>query len=199
LRLDLGQLPSPIGASSFARALAAFGRALRVAGHAPSLPFALAADPAFVDAHRFAYVFGALAAERAFQQKVLGNVARVADLQSRILTKTLLFEARLTAARVLGPGDREDELAHDLFGGPLPLRGAWPRPRDDEPARVRALATVLDFARELVERFDEDWFENPRAVTFVRARASAPAWEEPKEIPLAQAAALARAFEERLA
>src|SRR5262249_52423091 len=117
----------------------------------------------------------------------------------RVLTKTLLFEARLSACRVLFAPDRADELAHDLFGDQaVVLSGAWPRARDDEPSRARALATALDLARELVERFDEDWFANPRAVTFVRARASAPAWEEPVEIPEASAAALARAFEERL-
>jgi hypothetical protein len=198
LRLDLGPLPEPIGAASFARALAAFGRALRVAGHAPSLPFAIARDPAFVDSHRFAYVFGALAADVAFQQKVLGNVARVADLQSRVVTKTLLFEARLSAMRVLVTKEREEELGHEVLGRGVRFRGAWPRARDDEPSRARALATALPFARELVDRFDVDWFRNPRAVTFVRARASAPAWEEPTEPSPDLAVDLARAFEERL-
>jgi hypothetical protein len=206
LRLDFpaAALPEILGASSFARALAAFGRALRQAGAAPSLPFSLARDPASTDAHRFANLFAHVAATRAFQKRVLGNGERVAANQARALSRTLLAEARLDAARALlgRAPDRAEELGHDVFGAPMPpaLASAWPAVRDDEGARAQALLTTLPFARELVDRFDVDWFRNPRAAVFLRARASAPAWDDTAEIDaMAAARALARALEEELA
>ncbi len=199
LRLDVGALPAALGASSFARALAAFGFAFRAAGPAPSLPFALASDPSPVDAHRYAAVFGALSASPEFQRRALGNVARVAAAQARTMARSLLLTARFTAARALlarDPG-RFEELMVDVFGAALPdaLALAWPAPRDDEPARVIALLTALPLARELVDRFDADWFRNPRGALYLRARASAPMWEERAELEPGCARELARAFE----
>ncbi|MGO8998229.1 MAG: hypothetical protein ACLQVI_33325 [Polyangiaceae bacterium] len=204
LRLGSLLIPSAVGASSFARACAAFGGALRVAGSSPSLPFALARDPEFTSMHRFACVFGALPASPAFQKRVLGNVARVADAQGRVLARTALLFARLEAARFLlerdHAPDRFEELTHRLFGAPLPrpLVGAWPLPHVDARARLVGLITAHDLSRELIERFDIDWFANPRGVHHVRAIASAPA-HEPLPTELATASkALARSFEETL-
>jgi hypothetical protein len=203
LRLELGPLPVAAGASSFARALGAFGFALRTAGPAPSLPFAVARDPSHVDAHRYAAVFASLAASAEFQRRALGNVARVADAQARVMGRSLLFSARLAAARVLlaHDADRFEELTTDVFGAalPAPLALAWPDVRDDEPSRAVALLTAVPLARELVERFDADWFRNPRAVLYLRARASAPAWDPSSELEPSAARALARAFEEATA
>jgi hypothetical protein len=183
LRLGTPPLPEALGASSFARACAVFGGALRVAGASPSLPFALAREPEFTAMHRFACVFGALPASAAFQRRILGNVARVADAQARTLTRTLLFASRLEATRFLlaieSAPDAFEERTLRLFGAPLPraLAGAWPTRRDDGRARLAGFLTALPLAKELVDRFDEDWFGNPRAVTHLRALASAPARE----------------------
>jgi hypothetical protein len=200
-------IPTALGGASFARALAAFGYALRVAGASPSLPFALARDPQFVDAHRFAAIFGALPASDAFQRRVLGNGARIAAGQARVLARTALLEARFVAMRFLlvraqgGARDRFEELTARVFGAPMPreLAAAWPRARDDEGARLVALLTAAPEARALVERFDADWFANPRAVLHLRARASAPAYEAAPESLDAGVAALAKAFVEALA
>ncbi len=204
LSLEIGSLPAPVGASSFARALAAFGFALRVAGPAASLPFALARSPNFVDAHRFAAVFAALSASDAFQRRALGNTARIAAAQTRALWRTLLFDVRLSCVRVLvaRDEDRFEELTTELCGTPMPnaLAGAWPIARDDEAARALATLTWLPLARDLVERFDVDWFRNPRAAIYLRARASGPAWESAAEVDTGAAArSLALAFEEKLA
>ena len=203
LRIELGALPVAAGASSFARALGAFGFALRTAGPAPSLPFALARDPSHVDAHRYANVFASLACSAEFQRRALGNVARVAAAQARVMGRSLFFSARLAAARVLlaHDADRFEELTTDVFGAALPaaLARAWPAVRDDEPARAVALFTSLPLARELVDRFDADWFRNPRAVLYLRARASAPAWDPSAELDPSSARAIARAFEEATA
>jgi len=203
LRLDLPPLPEPLGAASFARACASFGSALRVAGSSPSLPFALAREPEFVAAHRFGFVFGALAASGAFQRRVLGNVARVAEAQRRVLGRTALLQARLEAGMLLlgssRARDRFEDLTHRLFGAPLPpsLAGAWPL-AGDAPARFVGLVTAYPLHQELIARFDEDWFANPRAVTHLRAIASGPAWEEPAPDLVASVSPLARAFEQAL-
>ncbi len=207
LRLGAVPVPEALGASSFARACGAFGAALRVAGASPSLPFSLAREPEFIAMHRFGCVFGALPASPAFQRRVLGNVARVADSQARVLGRTALAAARLEAARfLLGRQPKPDafeELTHRLFGAPLPraLAGAWPTARDDARARLVGVVTAPALARELVDRFDVDWFANPRAVIHVRSLASGPAREEPEAeaASLATAArALAHTFEETL-
>lgn len=203
LRLDVGPLPTALGASSFARALYGFGHALRTAGPSPSLPFALARDRNAADAHRFGAVFASLAASRDFQARALGNVARVAGDQARTVARSLLFSARIEAARFVlaHEPDRFEEITDALFGAALPssLAGAWPPVPDDLGARAIGLFTALPLARELVDRFDADWFRNPRAKTFLRARASAPAWDDATDLDAGAAKALVRAFEESTA
>jgi hypothetical protein len=207
--IDLPVLPAPLGASSFLRALEAFGRALRAGGDARPLPFAIARDPYFTDEYRVGIVFGALGLKRAFYTRQLGTSARVAELQVRMVARSLLVEARLRAARTIltdesrAPSkDLFEEMTHRVFGAPMPpsLRGAWPSSHDDEPARIIALATALPLARDLVDRFDDDWFRNPRAFDALRARASLPARDEDSKLDVEGAAvALARTFEEALA
>ncbi|HEY2513210.1 MAG TPA: hypothetical protein VGI39_20215 [Polyangiaceae bacterium] len=205
LRLEVPAPPAALGASSFARACGAFGGALRRGGGSPSLPFALARDPESPAPHRFAGVFGALPSTRAFQKRALGCSARVADGQSRVLLRSALLHLRLEAARVLlrGPVDareRFEETTHRLFGAPLPpaLAGAWPLAADDQAARFLGLLTAIDLSDELTERFDEDWFANPRAVLHLRALASGPAHEEPLAEPVPKARQLGRRFEQAL-
>jgi hypothetical protein len=196
------RLEGPLGASTFARACGAFGAAFRASSGSPSLPFALARDPWFVPAHRFGAVFGALPASRAFQRRALGNVARIAEGQARVVARSLLLAARLDAVRLLAPiaRDRFEELTARVFGAPLPspLAGAWPRRRDDESARFVGLVTAVDLHRELVDRFDDDWFANPRAVLHLRAVGSGPAFEALPEDLAPAVGRLARAFEEAI-
>ena len=211
LRIELPALPDPVGGSTFMRALGAFGHALREAGPSPSLPFVVAHDPYSASAHRFARVFATLPATAPFQRRVLGNGARVADGQARTLTRTALLDARLAAARLLLTDDASrpdrglfEELTTRVLGAPLPasLAGAWPAARDDEPSRFLGLLGAPSLARDLIDRFDEDWFRNPRAVRHLRALASAPARDdgdlrEGKDVDAA-VTAIARGFEEAL-
>ncbi len=207
LRIDL---PDVCGAASFARGLGSFGHAVRVAGAAPSLPFAWVHDPAAVDPHRFALVFGGLPAQVAFQRRVLGLSARVAAAQTRAMWRVNLLEVRAIAVRALltdplafaGAGDFE-ELTGALFGVPLPgdLRGAWPSRHPDGWVPLLAVATVPSLAKDLVSRYDDDWFKNPRAVRFLRGRASGPGRQDSdgEEIDAAASSrALAFEFERAL-
>lgn len=205
------RLPSPVGAASFARALGSFGLSLRVTGPVPSLPFALARDPHPVDANRFELLFASLPASPVFQMRALGNVSRVAHAQARVLAKSALFEARAIAVRALlcDPieivrHDRFEELTSALLGAPLPrsFSLAWPEARGDEWARLLALVTAVPFVRELVDRFDVDWFANPRATQYLESRSALPARSPTLAADLdlrAGARELARRFEEALA
>jgi hypothetical protein len=140
-----------------------------------------------------------------WQVRVLALGRRTALRQARILARTALLDARLHAARLLlagdaGPVPRDlfDELGHRLFGLPLDarLRGAWPAARDDEPARFVALVEARPFTDALRDRFDVDWFRNPRAWAHVRAISAVPAAEphDPKTLDPG-VERLARAFE----
>jgi hypothetical protein len=206
LTLALPSLPATAGAASFARALASFGFAVQVASAPASAPFAVVHDPARVAAHRFAHVSAALAADRAFQVRALGVGRRVAGAQARVLARTLLLAARTLAARVvLGEAparDAADELTARLYGAPLDasFAGAWPVARDDEPGRWLGLLQAPSLQSALRDRFDVDWFRNPRAWAFLRDEASATSSPEADEATLDAAAdAVARAFEEALA
>jgi len=179
------RLPEALGGASFARGLVVFGEAYRkAAASASRLPFAIAVDPYFVDAHRFGYAFGSLPTSPSYQQRGLGVVARIATDQARAMTLTAFQHARTLAMAVAlaAPGARRDatrfeELSVEVFAAPEPraLAGAFPRARGDEPARLSALLTTLPFLLHVRERFDDDWFRNPRAWEYLRARASGPA------------------------
>ncbi len=198
-------LPEALGGASFLRAAAAWGRALRLAGTARSLPFVLARDPYPVDAHRFGDVLALAVADPVFQKKKLGVSARVAAAQARSLRTTLLSATRQTAVRLLLAASESidagtfEELTARAFGAPLPpeLRDAWPEPRADEPARLVALLSAHAFEGDLRSRFDEDWFLNPEAATHLAAIAAGPVFSDdaPDE---AAPAAIGRAFERAL-
>jgi hypothetical protein len=205
LRLELPRLPQALGAASFARALQAFGFTVRVAAAPSGLPFAIAHDPASRAAHRLGFVFGALAADADWQRRALGLGTRTALRQARHVARTALLDARMRAARVLlgddaalAPRDLFEELGTRLLGGALDprLRGAWPAAADDEPARLVALVEARAFAAGLRERFDLDWWRNPRAWAHLRAVSAVPAREPIDAAALAEEVdALARAFE----
>ncbi|MDP8998738.1 MAG: hypothetical protein M3O46_01355 [Myxococcota bacterium] len=203
--IEMTPLAAPLGAASFARALVAFGFAVRLAAIPSSLPFAVAHDPAFIGAHRLGFVFGALASDAQWQARVLGIGRHTAGAQSRLLARSALLDARLHAARLLlgdeaaiPPRDRFDELGVRLFERPLDPRlcGAWPGAREDEPARLIALIDSRALAESLRDRFDSDWYRNPRAWEYLREHGAAPAHESIDAAGLAaRIDVLAREFE----
>jgi hypothetical protein len=119
--------------------------------------------------------------------------------------------------------DGVEERGARVFGAPLPsaLAAAWsyggigghvqPAPaedlrstlaasgssRFDAPARLLGAVRAHGFVRSLIERFDEDWFDNPRAGAHVASVSVGPIWQG--DVPEIDAVrALARAFEETL-
>ena len=122
-----------------------------------------------------------------------------------MLARSALLDARLHAARLLVGDDAEislrdpfDEIGGRLFEGGVVagLRGAWPRAREDEPARFVALLESRQFAEGLRDRFDSDWYRNPRAWAHLRTVGAGPAYEAvDADALVARADGVARAFE----
>jgi hypothetical protein len=203
--VDAGQLPEPLGAASFLRAASAWGFAWRTSGAPRSMPFGLARDPYPTHAFRFGFALASVVAEPSFQKHVLELPSRLAGGQSRTLRMTMFHRARLVAARALLASEQSvsptlfEELGTRLFGAPLPetMREAWPDARPTDASRLVALLGTPAFLAQLVGRFDDDWFRNPRAGKHLTSLACGPAFDaEPP--PEGAAAAMARAFEEAL-
>lgn len=196
---------TPIGAASFLRAAYTWGATWRRAGAVRSLPFAIARDPYEADAARFGSAFARAVSEPAFQKKVLGLTTRVADIQARALRVALLFGVRRLATRLLLSSAEDvdagtfEELTERVFGAALPkaFRYAWPDIRIDEPACFLGALRSYAFSASLVDRFDDDWFLNPKAGTHLAHLASAPAFiDDP--VAEAEPERIAHTFEELL-
>jgi hypothetical protein len=204
LSIDLPPLPEALGASSFVRALGAFGRAVREAMAPRAAPFSVRFDPAFVPAHRHAVLFATLAFDPVFQARGLGLGEARAAAQARRVARIALVDARLDAARMILGADAEpprelfDEMGERVLGAPLDprLRGAWPAAQDDQPARWAALLQGPSARRAVRDAFDVDWFRNPKAWANMVAQAAAPAYQPLEEGLLDTGpGAAARAFE----
>ena len=203
--VDTGPLPEPLGAASFLRAAAAWGFAWRTAGAPRSMPFGLARDPYPTPAFRFGFALAYVVAEPSFQKHVLELPLRLASAQTRTLRTTMFHHARMIAARALLASEERvspttfEELGARLFGAPLPesMREAWPDPRPTDASGLVALLGTRSFLGQLVDRFDEDWFRNPRAGKHLTSLACGPAFDA-DPVPDGAAAAIARGFEEAL-
>lgn len=194
------EMPEALGGASFLRAAMNWGRALRLASTPRSLPFGLARDPYPIEAWTHGTLFTIAVAGPIFGKRRLGLSAKKADKQARTLAPALFLGLRRLAAEVLGLGE---ELSARVYGAPLPpmlaalgsLSGAE---RIDAPARLLGMLRGDRLARSFVQRFDEDWFDNPRAGSYLAAVASGPVWTPMADDEDRGVDVLARAFEERL-
>ena len=193
-------MPEALGGASFLRAAMTWGRAFRLGSTPRSLPFGLARDPYPVETWTHGTIFTLAVAGPVFGKRKLGLAARNAEKQSRMLARPLFFGLRRLAAEVLGLGE---ELSARVYGAPLPpmlaalgsLSGAE---RIDAPARLLGMVRGDRLVRGFVQRFDEDWFDNPRAGSHLAAIASGPVWTPMADDEDSGVEVLARAFEERL-
>ncbi|XXT19930.1 hypothetical protein WME94_57880 [Sorangium sp. So ce429] len=193
LAIDLGPLPRPLGATSFARALARFGAALSRASARG--PFALGHAPCDLQRARRAALFGGLVADPVFCARALGLGRGRALDQARATAQSLVLSLRLDAATVglaLGGGpdggghvllraardrkDRFEEATARALGAPIPgtLAGVVPALEPEAAVRLAGALLAARDRRDLIERFDEDWFRNPRAAEALRDEDSAP-------------------------
>lgn len=210
------RVPRALGGASFLRAAYAWGHALRLGGTARSLPFALARDPYPIEAHAVGGALAVTVADRVFAKRKLGLSSRAADVHARVLARVLFVTLRRMAADVVNATrasigeDTIEESSGRVFGHPLPaaLGACWSYGGIAATSRgaevPRGLAARLvgalrahDLVRVLVERFDEDWFDNPRAGAHLASVSAGPVWQGEPPVPEC-AVAVARAFEERL-
>lgn len=181
LRLSLGDLPAALGASSFARALSAFGASLAEEAAPRDLPFAIAHRPFDLRRARRSALFGALVADPVWNRHALGLGRDRARAQARDVARALLRSLRLDAARVHLRGaliepERaraqrfEEHTAEALFGAPIPpsLAGVLPAITPEDPLRFLGVLLAAGDRRRLIEAFDEDWFKSPHAAAALR-------------------------------
>ncbi len=198
------ELPEATSGASFLRGGYAWGVALRFASTARSLPFALSRDPQPVHAHAFGSLLAIAIADRVFAKKRLEIPVRGADIHARALGRVLLLGLRRAAVDVLlglpetVSASAVEELSTRLYGVPLPpdLGSAWVfggfagKTRLDAPSRLVGALRGHALLTSLVERFDEDWFANPRAGAHLASMGAGPVWDGdalPETIPVARA------------
>lgn len=209
LRLDLPALPEAIGASSFARALHAFGAAFARESGPRSSPFVIARAPFDARVERRAALFAGLAADPVFHARALGLGRDRARDQARAVARAMARSLRLDAARVLLRGalllparqqaTRFEERTFEALGAPIPasLAGLVPRLGPGDAARLAGAIAAARDRRALVERFDEDWWKSPHAALSLREEDAAPAPPVIAEATLAEGASeIGRALRE---
>jgi hypothetical protein len=205
------RIPRAAAGASFLRAADVWGRAQRHAMTSRALPFTVSRDPYPNEAHMFGGALAIAVTDRVFARRRLGLPARQADAHERTLARVLFLTLRTSAAVLaLGvPAQPEtswiEELGARVFGAPLAgeVGAAWANggfsgaSRVDAPARFVGAVRAFGLVQRLKERFDEDWFDNPRASAHLASIGVGPIWQgdlPPEEV----ATAIARRFEESL-
>lgn len=212
LRLELDTLPASLGAASIVRALAQFGRALARAALPSGAPFSLALPPFDLRPARRAWLFGALPGDKVFLKRALGLGSDRAREQARKIARAMLISLRLWAARVLlrdtlrkEPKARADawqERSAWALGEAIPgaLAGVLPRLSAYDACEFLGMLMSASDRRNFIERFDEDWFHNPKAAHALREEQSLlpPSGRIPEADLQAALSELVRAFEQAL-
>ena len=195
--------PRLLGASSFVRALAHFGRSYAETDVSRSAPFVFKRSPFDLRVARRAALFGSLPADPVFCWRALGLGRARALAQARAVASALVCTLRMDAVRVLMRAEvlsssrarrqRFEELTERAFGIPFPgdLAFVLPRIGPNDPTRLLGTLVALADRRSLVERFDEDWFRSPHAALAIRAeQAELPLTKPSKDAPLGAKPAL---------
>lgn len=212
--LPLGPLkvPPPIGATSYARALGSFGMRVFEACRPRSLPLAVHQHPMSLRKHQYRSLFASVVAEESFAVRVLGLSKGAARDHRRALAAAFLTSSRVDAWRVVMQDaaresfgvarERQGELAERVLGGGASpdFFAVFPTLRPGDGAAFCGLFAGAEARRALVERHDEDWYRNPRALAELRDEAGrAPPVEGVELATLERTAALlSGSFEDAL-
>lgn len=183
VRLGPVEMPARLSPMSFPLAAARVALSLGRAHERSDLPFVVRRHPADLARREVAAAIGAYFTTTAFQARRLGLGRSAAERSAGLLGRALTLRVRVVALRVLSEraarrGEQRfaahsEELAHRFHLDPRdPLLLG---PSLEDPGRdLLALLLGLERARSLVERYDEDWLENPRVAEEVRAGLSLP-------------------------
>jgi len=187
LRLKPFALPEARGAGSFLLAMSRAGSALSDAASAQRAPFVSSTDVFDLQRSALAALLGALPLSPSFALRRLGvGPSRVRD-QQRLLARAVLVDLRVAAFRVLlrellQSGKRLlsrelPELSDGALGFELPesVAGVFIRVRPRDNQRFAGALLAASRHETLLQRHDEDWFRNPRAIAELRAELGEPA------------------------
>ncbi len=175
LSLDLGPTPASIGAASFVRSLARFGAAYARSSVQGGVPFVFASDASDAHPMRRGALFAWLALDSIFLRKKLGLSREAADKVARAIGVTTLARLRLDACGVLvdfaraRPSDLDEVLGNALqVRVPSGVAGVLPRPDVRAAAHFFGALFAVGDRESLRDGFDEDWFQNPQGLSFLR-------------------------------
>jgi hypothetical protein len=209
---ELGPLPQPVAPASFLRGLLRLGSSLMRAYAPTNQPFAVASDPGGLSPHLLGALLGSLPTRACWQLRVGGVSGRKrAQDRARQLTVVQLLHLRWMALGVIlrhhvlaGSSSLLEEGGDDVeralgFPWPRSLTGVSPRLLPHASQRLLGPLLAEELHDELVQRFDEDWFRNPRALEELRHRFAAPQPHRVAAEPLEQALRVAlESLESRL-
>jgi hypothetical protein len=180
MRVPRAKLPEGWGASSYARALGSLGMRLFEAGRPTALPFAMHQHPYGVRKQLRRALFASIAAETSFATRVLGLGKGPALDHRRELLRAMALSLRIDAWRVITAATARQGLGaareayratgERVLGSGLGAEfcGVLPTLRSGDGAALCAAVLAWARRRELIDRFDEDWFRNPRAIAELR-------------------------------
>lgn len=185
LSLEPFEKGAPLGASSVMRGLAALGRRLHDAA-ASGLPFVLGHDPEARRAEMAGALFALLLVNPSFVTRRLGVGGARSSAFLRRLHEVLLIAVRQSALCVLlfdrggstsAFQERFEESVSRSLGFPIPgtLAGVL-YARERSTSKFAGLLWAGLRNHELIERHDDDWYRNPRAIQELRAEYETPPW-----------------------
>ena len=211
--LRSGPTPELRSFSSFARAFARFGARWADAASSTTLPLPLAHAPSGLQRFTFGALVAGLLGNQVFLRRALGLTEAEAGRARRAFATVALFAVRLAAARVLVQPAAFVEDRRGLGWGweahvsravaahvPEQLALVLPQLGLRDEARLVGALEAARLSRWLVDRHDEDWYRNPRALIDLKDRLGrAPELVVSRADADAGVTALAAALSERLA
>ncbi len=187
LTLELGRFPKALGPASFLRGQMRLGAAIASAAASRELPFVVTHAPNRLTPLCTGALLGQAPLSDAWQTrrvKVTSPIRRSARrralqgirlLALRHLALSVQLREQLLGGRAHalthGLPLLEEHLGHWL---PKPPLGVFPRVSPETPARFAALLYATLEGQRLVEKFDTDWFDNPRAAREIRGELLTP-------------------------
>jgi hypothetical protein len=175
ITFDLGPLPALLGAATFTRGLARFGAAWSRAASGRAGPLVIGQDATEASPLRYGALFASLLSNPVFLERRFEFSRETARSVGRALAVPSLAHARLQAARTLFdlramPVRDAREVLEDALKVRIDegMIGLLPKLGDRAPVRVAATLLAQRDAVALRDAFDEDWFDNPRALRALR-------------------------------
>jgi hypothetical protein len=182
LELTGQDLGGPLSAASYARALYHLGSALVEAAAPAAEPFVLSHDPYGLYRNVLGALLANLTGSAAWQRDTLGVSRSRALDQSRALSISQLIHLRCCGLvvelselarrgyQVFLRDFSESSARHLGFVLPSGFAGVVPRLRSNAGQRFLGPLLAMQWARELVTQYDEDWYRNPRGIEAVRSK-----------------------------